>query len=791
MTKDSRLHRLVPSGQPKFVRPNAHNKTPTQAANTDTNSNPVGKHIPTSPDSGFSDGLTAVPSTNQNRLARVERSGYANGGDFGTSSVIHVLQPDVSAGREWWHTRGYSSDPYVDGSVPVPITPRSEAALEAQQAAKKTAEVKAARLKLQNASADSSLIEPLLQTVPIRPTESREGPRSAVASPSKYEPSISQKRQPTIKSSPQLEKPPSKILLKRSTSLPINRNAPKVSTGVVTGRRSDSQVLLEIAEGDEHSPAHLQKAFRPSHTKSNKIITPPHRPAAQTRLKQSQPLVKGTSRSSQDITSNRLTERERDRGPHKAGPRAKRPRPSSTPVKTTSDNTNTVVPVRRPALPTKTQHTGNQPPTPPKINNFTPQKQPADLPKPKVISPRSSTTILVKRQQRYFSVPSHDEANEENEGISKQEGFDSMTKVDGRVKGPRKVSFITGTTESESEKRDKAGNMAPEGTEPVLSKEPKRRQRRIKMGGKKGGQPMKPTQRQMDNDFICDVALANRFSRMESRDKGDNQVSQVLSESEDEGEDTTQITKAKSCWELFEDQVKSIDDSSMYFSPRDLTSKSSDLFEKVMWQVGPQFRKTNNPVEPQTQNPQEEDALSGDEDVFNVEAPKIRGPISAMSRFKTRRGWGLLRKTVLNKQMESKEQGNDASFNWSMLCTTINHMTDMQKGREVLYQKYIYEPNTWMKGFTNLPTHVLKHSLRSSTKPKEINLSLRGVQSANSQRTVVVGHQEDNLDPNNQPLHPPHGDLRRASKARARSSQGRIRVAPHKPTTTGASHSRK
>ena len=54
------------------------------------------------------------------------------------------------------------------------------------------------------------------------------------------------------------------------------------------------------------------------------------------------------------------------------------------------------------------------------------------------------------------------------------------------------------------------------------------------------------------------------------------------------------------------------------------------------------------------------------------------------------------------------ESMHDASFNWSMLCMTINHMMDMQKGREVLYQKYIYEPNTWMKGFTNLATCVLR-----------------------------------------------------------------------------------
>ena len=82
---------------------------------------------------------------------------------------------------------------------------------------------------------------------------------------------------------------------------------------------------------------------------------------------------------------------------------------------------------------------------------------------------------------------------------------------------------------------------------------------------------------------------------------------------------------------------------------------------------------------------------------------------SAVAKMTARRGWMRIRHTLDNI---AKERKNDASLSWSFLRQHLFHMSDMERARQELYQRYIYKPNTWADGLKEYPYHLLNKPKR-------------------------------------------------------------------------------
>ena len=83
---------------------------------------------------------------------------------------------------------------------------------------------------------------------------------------------------------------------------------------------------------------------------------------------------------------------------------------------------------------------------------------------------------------------------------------------------------------------------------------------------------------------------------------------------------------------------------------------------------------------------------------------------SRVTKLAAQRGWSLIRRTIDDIAKERKNA--DASFNWSFLRQHLMHMSDMQRARQELYERYIYKPNTWVDGLSEFPAHLFKKRKR-------------------------------------------------------------------------------
>lgn len=68
-------------------------------------------------------------------------------------------------------------------------------------------------------------------------------------------------------------------------------------------------------------------------------------------------------------------------------------------------------------------------------------------------------------------------------------------------------------------------------------------------------------------------------------------------------------------------------------------------------------------------------------------------------------GWALIRRHIREKAMARKH--TDAAMTWSFLRQTISNMSDMEKARRDMYDKYLNNPSSWMQGLSNVPKEVL------------------------------------------------------------------------------------
>ena len=70
------------------------------------------------------------------------------------------------------------------------------------------------------------------------------------------------------------------------------------------------------------------------------------------------------------------------------------------------------------------------------------------------------------------------------------------------------------------------------------------------------------------------------------------------------------------------------------------------------------------------------------------------------------RGWQIIRRNLQEVTTERKKK--HSTFNWSFLRHHINHMSNQEKARQELYDKYIIKSHAWSDGLKNFPVHVVE-----------------------------------------------------------------------------------
>lgn len=179
-------------------------------------------------------------------------------------------------------------------------------------------------------------------------------------------------------------------------------------------------------------------------------------------------------------------------------------------------------------------------------------------------------------------------------------------------------------------------------------------------------------------------------------------------------------TPITATWDAFNDYVKQVNDTSLIsFKSREIKLRSSDIFQRVMDGIKPKMtakmklkkalqaqqlaetKQANEPVccpeitEAETVQDEEDDKEEEDEDELRRREALRRRAL---------RGWALIRRHV--SEMKMKKKGKQGALNWNMLRHAMANMSDMEKARETLYDKYIYNPHTWLAGLSLIPEHL-------------------------------------------------------------------------------------
>ena len=162
-------------------------------------------------------------------------------------------------------------------------------------------------------------------------------------------------------------------------------------------------------------------------------------------------------------------------------------------------------------------------------------------------------------------------------------------------------------------------------------------------------------------------------------------------------------TQAWSPWQAFEDHVREVAAMSllMSFTPRhNLRFRASESFSKVMDQVAPKVPDTKTGQTARTPLSDSSDVESEPDIVPEKQAHSAVGL----------RCWAILRRHVKEMIMKRRNQKNQG---WNFLRHTIKQMTDMERAREELYEKYLHNPDQWIAGLINAPEYLLRRLARA------------------------------------------------------------------------------
>lgn len=173
-------------------------------------------------------------------------------------------------------------------------------------------------------------------------------------------------------------------------------------------------------------------------------------------------------------------------------------------------------------------------------------------------------------------------------------------------------------------------------------------------------------------------------------------------------------------WQALQQEINNIDDCSAMFQGHNAVplsrSRSSDAFNRVMGDMKARLAEHKAAMAEakavaakaarDQQAPRPDDILEVDE--YESESDDGGGsgpPVISPLRQAALRGWQIIRRNIQEVAMENKKK--NSSYSWTFLRQHISNMTDTEKARHELYQKYIYKPSTWWSdGLVNFPAHI-------------------------------------------------------------------------------------
>ena len=171
-----------------------------------------------------------------------------------------------------------------------------------------------------------------------------------------------------------------------------------------------------------------------------------------------------------------------------------------------------------------------------------------------------------------------------------------------------------------------------------------------------------------------------------------------------------------SAWDEFETHIRQVNDSAllMEFDEKSLDFKCSDAFKRIMTELGPKKIKK---VEKRLSYPAIDCRNNGvfdeaDENDESEEEEDDLGDVPGENDHENRRrrrasrAWGLIRRHIQEIRVERRMAAG--SINWDFLRQTISALSDMERARQELYEKYIYKPNWWADGLTKCPEHLVR-----------------------------------------------------------------------------------
>ena len=154
---------------------------------------------------------------------------------------------------------------------------------------------------------------------------------------------------------------------------------------------------------------------------------------------------------------------------------------------------------------------------------------------------------------------------------------------------------------------------------------------------------------------------------------------------------TPSLQRPVTPWQMFEEQIKSIDDSSlMCFKKENTNFKASDAFKETMGELYSEHIPEETPSR-----------AGATPSVYGVRFTNLAR--FALNRRNTeinekqmalklaaRRGWNKIRRNIQEAQMQRKN--SEANMGWRFLQATLRNMTDMERARQDLYKRYLFQP---------------------------------------------------------------------------------------------------
>ena len=151
----------------------------------------------------------------------------------------------------------------------------------------------------------------------------------------------------------------------------------------------------------------------------------------------------------------------------------------------------------------------------------------------------------------------------------------------------------------------------------------------------------------------------------------------------------------------------------MEFDEKTYDFKCSDVFKRIMTELGPKKTKkgdkrmsTSTVVSKNNDALAEADESEEDEDDEDDEFLDGETEDERRRRRRAQRAWSLVRRHIQELRVERRMAVG--GINWDFLRQTISAMSDMEKARHELYERYIYKPNWWADGLTRCPDNLVR-----------------------------------------------------------------------------------